>query len=259
MSRKSTRAAEKGMRRFYAEAIDAAQLKQRLTDFLMKHGLGKTAVEGSAFSVQDNASRARTAEETWEVLNRRYTERRRYYHSWGHIAFMLQLLDQFCGSAPADQLPRYPVPLEAAVWFHDAVQFCGSENERLSAELAVQLLRRSGMQIDYVLRAAELIRSTEIPADACRQESDSDTDLLHDLDYAVLGTPENLFLRYEQAVRLEYAHLSDEAYAAGRSRFLRMLQESGIFRTLYFSGQYEEQALHNISMQLERFGKFSGG
>jgi hypothetical protein len=172
------------------------------------------------------------------------------------------------------------------------VQFSGSEDERRSADLAVQQLRRCGMQIDYVLRTAELIRSTELPSAsagsgtkktaydpkeesggmiessgsvgtatgaACGQKPDPDADLLHDLDYAVLGTSEKLFLSYEQTIRLEYAHLSDEAYAAGRSSFLRTLLQKDVFRTEYFKVRYEEQALHNISMQLERFGKYSGG
>jgi len=152
--------------------------------------------------------------------------------------------------------------------------------------------------IPNVLRTAELIRSTELPSAsagsgtkktaydpkeesggmiessgmiesggsvgtatgaACGQKPDPDADLLHDLDYAVLGTSEKLFLSYEQTIRLEYAHLSDEAYAAGRSSFLRTLLQKDVFRTEYFKVRYEEQALHNISMQLERFGKYSGG
>ena len=75
------------------------------------------------------------------------------------------------------------------------------------------------------------------------------------MDRAVLGAPAAAFAAHEAAYRAEYAHLGEDAYAAGRSAELRLLLwRDRIFLTDRYYLEHERRARRNITGLLERLG-----
>ena len=148
----------------------------------------------------------------------------RRYHTLQHLEECLTLTRTWGAAlAPAEQ-----AQLLLAVWFHDAVYNTReSSNERLSAGWAQEALGKLGVTPDASERVARLVLATEhgtpVPA------GDHLTDLLLDIDLAILGAPAARFAEYEAQVREEYGWVDDASYAAGRGKVL------GHFRQLAFS------------------------
>ncbi|WP_157657827.1 N-methyl-D-aspartate receptor NMDAR2C subunit [Burkholderia ubonensis] len=157
----------------------------------------------------------------------------RRYHTLQHLDECLTLTRTWGAAlAPAEQ-----AQLLLAVWFHDAVYNTReSSNERLSAGWALEALGKLGVTPEASERVARLVLATEhrtpVPA------GDHLTDLLLDIDLAILGAPAVRFAEYEAQVREEYGWVEDAAYAAGRGKVLAH------FRQLAFS---EPQTLYRTS------------
>ena len=67
------------------------------------------------------------------------------------------------------------------------------------------------------------------------------------LIYAPLNGPRD----YSQAIRLEYAHVSDEAFREGQEKVMAGFLERPIYRTGWSIGR-EERARENIARELGR-------
>ncbi len=75
----------------------------------------------------------------YEGLVSRYSEPQRHYHNLAHIAECLVEFDS------ARELAKGPVPVELAIWFHDAIYDPNAaDNEERSAELAKQSITQTG-------------------------------------------------------------------------------------------------------------------
>lgn len=183
-------------------------------------------------------------------LQRRHAEPHRTFHRWPRVAAMLAEAEAVVNGI-ADR-PAFIM----AVLFHRAVF-----DRRLpdAAERSVALMRRmlAGTPEATLARAEALVLAV------CRQELPrtddpslrGDAALLLDMDRAVLGAPEAEFDAYEAALRAEYAHLGDDAYAAGRSAELRLLLwRERLFATDRYWLQGERRARRNIERLLERLG-----
>jgi predicted metal-dependent HD superfamily phosphohydrolase len=76
--------------------------------------------------------------------------------------------------------------------------------------------------------------------------------LLISIDLAILGAEPRVYREYAAAVRQEYAHLSDEAWRAGRAAVLeRLLEADPLYPDADFRAQLEEPARRNMESELK--------
>ena len=77
--------------------------------------------------------------------------------------------------------------------------------------------------------------------------TDADAMLIVDIDLSILGQPWARFEEYERGIRREYAHVSDEAFRAGRAKVLRgFLGRPRIYSTDWYQERLEERARENL-------------
>ncbi len=76
-----------------------------------------------------------------------------------------------------------------------------------------------------------------------------------DVDLAILGSDAGRFHESDEQIRLEYAHVPEHEYRAGRRRVLgEFLARPRLYSTDYFYSRYERQARENLSRALARLG-----
>ncbi|SOD66032.1 Predicted metal-dependent phosphohydrolase, HD superfamily [Streptomyces zhaozhouensis] len=177
--------------------------------------------------------------EVGAALLARWREPHRRYHTERHLRFVLDRLDELGGSA-AD-----PVAVELAGWFHDAVYDPrGTDNEERSARLAAAVLPDSARR-DEVVRLVRLTVSHRPPA------GDTNGATLCDADLAVLAGAPAAYAAYAAAVRDEYRHVDDAAFATGRAGVLRgLLAGPRLFHTAYGADHWERPARANLTAEL---------
>jgi predicted metal-dependent HD superfamily phosphohydrolase len=182
-------------------------------------------------------------------LLRRYAEPHRAYHDGTHLAEVLSGV-----ALLADHAADLPVVV-AAAWWHDAVYDVAApagRNEEASAELAAQVLAGwsvdGGVERGRAARVAELVRMTAAHDPA---PDDRDGQVLSDADLAVLASGPQRYRRYVAGVRREYAHVPDDAFAAGRAAVLRdLLAHERLYRTPLGFARWEEAARANLAREL---------
>lgn len=183
----------------------------------------------------------------------RYAEPHRHYHGIDHIEALARLfVDVAAGPGW-----RAPVEVQLAILFHDAIYEPGRpDNEARSAELAIEHL--ADTQIDHA-RIAMMIRATKTH-DQLGDPSDHDLAHFIDADMAIIGTPADIYDRYAEAVRLEFAAIPTKAYQRGRAAFLSHQQaRPTLFHTPYFRARYEAQARANLERELATLGRLHSG
>ena len=183
----------------------------------------------------------------YRALDAAYREPARVYHTTEHLADCLARLDEFREPEAEHD------PVEAAIWFHDAVYDPrSSENESRSAEWAARALGEAGVTASLVRRISALVLLTRHLAPA----SDSAGRLLCDIDLSILGRETAEFDRFERAIRAEYAWVPEPQYRAGRGRVLRgFLQRQPLYQTVPFRIRYEEAARRNLARALARLAE----
>lgn len=137
--------------------------------------------------------------------------------------------------------------MELAIWFHDAIYDTRrSDNEEVSARLAVECLGPLGVTGAVLERIAQLIRWTQH-----HDAEGRDGELLIDIDLGILGQSPEVFERYDAQIRAEYAWVPEEAYRAGRAQVLRsFLDRARIYRTPVFREACEDAARANLRAKL---------
>lgn len=176
-------------------------------------------------------------------LAARYAEPHRHYHTLAHVQALLRWLAHWQG------LVHEPLPITAAIWFHDAVYDPRRrDNEQRSAELARTELGALGWTRDAIARVATLVLATQHhDADA----SDAQAWLFLDLDLSVLAQSAAHYAAYRTAVRAEYAWVDDARYRAGRAKVLRsFLDRAAIYRTPELHAAWEASARANLGDEL---------
>lgn len=169
-------------------------------------------------------------------LTRRYLEPHRHYHGIEHIAQML---------AWGRELVLDDVQV-MAVWFHDAVYDPrSSTNEADSAALAGRLLSAGGWADADIERVQNIVIDTANHAPTCPGSA-----AVLDLDLASLALPWPQFTANTAAIRAEYPHVDEAAFAAGRQKFFTaMLQRQRLFHTAW-GAQREAAARANLQRAL---------
>jgi predicted metal-dependent HD superfamily phosphohydrolase len=173
-----------------------------------------------------------------------YESPSRHYHTLRHIRDCLQELDS-CRSSLKE-----PGIVEAALWFHDAVyDATRHDNEEKSAELASRTLVAAGVSKPVIDHIQSLILGTKHNS----PPADGDACYLVDIDLSILGRSETEFDEYERAIRLEYQHVAEEAFRAGRAAILqKLIERPHIYSTSRFQERYEQPAKENLRRSIER-------
>ncbi len=190
-------------------------------------GLGAHTVDGGLFNQLVGA----------------YSQAHRHYHTLQHLRECLA----HCEAAAS--LAQRPAEVELALWFHDAVyEPQRADNEERSAEWAWRSILAAGCEEEVAQRVQALVLATrghEAPA------HEPDTQLLLDIDLAILGAAPARYAEYARQVRAEYAHLDDEAFRAGRQRVLSsFLGRPRIYATAAFHDALEQRARANMAGEL---------
>lgn len=185
-----------------------------------------------------------TDQETGAALLRSYADDGRAYHNLSHLAACLHWLDEVRPhTGSADEI-------ELALWFHDAVYDPRrSDNEDQSAQWAQQFLHNSGSDAALTERVTALVRVT----DHRRTPQSEDERWIVDIDLTILGSATDVYARYEEAIRQEYAWVPLDVYQAKRSEVLRsFLGRERIYATDYFHTRLDEQARRNLAWAIQR-------
>ena len=171
-----------------------------------------------------------------------YSAPDRHYHNLAHIADCLRR---------ADDVRIFLTDFRAvatALFFHDAVYDpTRSDNEERSADLAENRLRGLREPEPFIATVRDLILDTR----HVTSPATGDGRHVVDIDLAILGAPPAEFDAYEHAIRLEYAHVPDDAFRRGRARILRsFLDRPRIYGTDHFRDLYEAPTRANLARSL---------
>jgi len=175
----------------------------------------------------------------WTQLSTLYTEAHRHYHHLGHITSSL---------AEFDTTGSNHSLIEGAIWFHDVI-YDPKRGDNEAASIAWFLdATSSWLDLEAAAVITRLIEATDFRLPL---SDDPDSRLMVDIDLAILSASPEAYKDYCQAIRQEYAHVSAEAFRAGRAKVMAGFLERPIYRTEWFIGR-EERARENIVRELGR-------
>lgn len=185
------------------------------------------------------------AEELWADLRGRYQADGRFYHNLSHIQHMLSVL------APVKALISDWTAVQWAVWFHDVIYDPrASDNEAQSAAFARQQLVLLGVGEGTITAVEALILATRLGETGA---SHADAAWIQDADLAVLGADRAVYAAYAAAIRQEYGHVPQAAFAHGRGQVLaHFLARPRLYQTDYFFARFEAQARANLDWELKQ-------
>ncbi len=182
--------------------------------------------------------------DTFAALATRYAEAHRYYHTAQHI---LECLAHFDG---ARSLCRHADEVELALWFHDAIYNArAKDNEAQSAQWAVRVMREADIASNAQERVHALIMAT------CHNAlpDTQDSQVLVDIDLAILGADTTRFDQYEDQVRAEYSFVPAFFFRRTRRKILKgFLDRPGIYATAHFKSQLEKKARENLARSMAK-------
>lgn len=178
---------------------------------------------------------------TGEDLLARWREPHRRYHTAGHLAAVLDRLEEL----GAERYAADPPAVVLAAWFHDAVyEPRADDNEERSAALAERLLPAGP-------RRGEVARLVRLTARHDPAPGDTNGAALCDADLAVLAGPPGRYAAYAAAVRQEYAFVPDDTFRAARAAVLtHLLALPALFHTPYGRAHWEPTARRNLHAEL---------
>ncbi|MHA7861509.1 DUF4031 domain-containing protein [Tessaracoccus sp. Y36] len=172
-----------------------------------------------------------------DELLARWQQPDRHYHDVRHLAHVLMALGDLGCTDPVVIL---------AAWFHDAIyDGVPGQDEEASAQLAEDSLAGLLSAAD-VAAVGRLIRMT-----ATHSPGDEREATLSDADLSILGQIPGRYHVYVRDVRLDYAHVDDEAWRQGRSQVLRhLLAKDPLFHTELARDLWESPARANLADEL---------
>ncbi|WP_310529721.1 hypothetical protein [Nocardioides sp.] len=163
------------------------------------------------------------------------------YHDLRHLTEVLDRLDDLDRAGT----PFDTVPVVLAAWFHDAVYDGQPDAEQRSAMLA-----EAALPDPPAAEVARLVRMTEHHQ---AFPDDLNAAALSDADLAILAADPGRYDAYARDVRLEYAHVSDADFRAGRAGVLSdLLTGPSLFRTTQGQALWEARARSNVRAEIEQ-------
>ena len=183
--------------------------------------------------------------DTFNTLVAAYAEKSRHYHTGAHINACLIHFDT------ALHLAQQPSAVELALWFHDAIyKPRSSTNEADSANWCKEFLRQNQALEEVVHKVHRLIMAT------CHNAltTDSDEQLVVDIDLAILGAPKDIYQAFELNIRKEYRWVPGFIFRAKRKQILQqLLQRKRIYHHSFFYDRLETQARDNLDAAIAHF------
>ncbi len=169
-----------------------------------------------------------------------YSEKSRYYHNLEHITSMLSELEEVISDVSS------PDTVLFSIYYHDIIYDPKrKDNEYQSACLCRKVLdatdfKESAVCFQQIIATKDHLLST-----------DSDTNILLDIDLSILGKEKRIYTEYSSQIRKEYAMYPDFLYKPGRKKaLLHLLQSDFIYKTDYFRNKYEDQARKNLEDEI---------
>jgi predicted metal-dependent HD superfamily phosphohydrolase len=189
----------------------------------------------------------------WEALDAGYAESHRAYHTWEHVAGLLEKLSEF-----SDLSTRSDI-IAASVFWHDVVYRTqnqdGSprpdyENVRDSCELFRQytLLNKSDANAVHDLIMAT---ANHLQARAEKQYYagfSGDLDLFLDLDFSSLASPWEEFVENLARIRTEFSWASEVVFCSSQIQILENFAKAdvGLYRRAETSEKWRDAARANL-------------
>lgn len=208
--------------------------------------LGK--VFAQHFTAINSAVESEKVNNLWQDIAIRYNEAQRAYHSLQHIE---QLFAQF---KQIKHILNEPHIIALALFYHDVIYApTRSDNELKSAEYAVETLRPylSAAQCQHIY-ALIIMTANHRLAECSSAQKNFDAAYLLDMDLSILGASWSEYEQYAQAVRQEYAHVSNIDYRVGRIAVLtELLAHPKLYLTDYYYDRLEKQARQNIKREIK--------
>jgi predicted metal-dependent HD superfamily phosphohydrolase len=189
-------------------------------------------------------------QDVFEELIRAYSSADRFYHNLTHIEDCLSIFDQ------TQFLAVHPEEIELAIWFHDAVYDTSrNDNEQKSAEWAKSVIIQSGLDNSIAERVVRSIIATRHNT----QISNKDAQLMVDVDLSILGREPDVFWRYEENIRKEYAWVPENVFRQKRIEILRgFLDRQYIYYHENYRELFEEKARANLQQAIARLSGVTG-
>ncbi|AZA86504.1 hypothetical protein EG349_06735 [Chryseobacterium shandongense] len=182
-------------------------------------------------------------ENLWTEVERKYSEKGRYYHNFEHLESMFLELDDVTA-----YIHDYNA-IAFSVFYHDVIYNASSKsNEEKSQRFAEKHLQQIGARPELIEKISQQIIATKFH----QKSKDPDINYLLDADLSILGKETEKYKDYTQKIRKEYAIYPDFLYNPGRKKVLQhFLESESIFKTAYFQEKYEKQARKNILSEIE--------
>lgn len=200
------------------------------SDFWL-HFWRKIAPSGSGINFRDS-------------LIERYSEAHRTYHTTQHINECLNLFKEH------QSLAEHPEEVFFAIFYHDAIyEPSAHNNEKSSADLAIQDFKSSKIPPRKIFRIADLILATQHPS----RPITIDQQLIIDIDLSILGATGERFMAYEQQIRQEYYFVPEIIFNDKRRAILKsFLDRPAIYNTPQFMEALESQARSNLTSAISQ-------
>ena len=182
----------------------------------------------------------------FRALADKYAETHRKYHTLGHIDFCLEIFDRF------RRLAKDPGAVEIAVFYHDAVYDIGvpsRQNEERSADMAAQVMGGWNLPLPLISQVTRIILATTHD----RIVTDSDEQLMVDIDLAGLGGSWPVFLQNHQDVRQEYAQVPEALFREKNGEILqRFFDRTPLYYHPAIEARHGVPAKENLARWLTR-------
>lgn len=171
----------------------------------------------------------------------RWTEAGRHYHDVRHLVHCLGALEELTDGTPAR-------PVLLAAWFHDAVyEGVAGADEEESARLAETLLPDAVGAAE----ASEVARLVRLTTGHAPDLADTAGCQLSDADLSILAVGEGRYHVYLRDVRLDYDHVPETLFRAGRRAVVAsLLATEPLFRTHRGHDLWEDAARTNLEAEL---------
>lgn len=184
------------------------------------------------------------AQKAFSILVEAYSSSDRYYHTLKHIYHVLKIIDNL------QAYTKNLATVQLAAWFHDVIYDTKAQNnEEKSADYACQLLSSLGIPFSNITAVTCLIINTKNHQAAA---DDFDSQVLLDADLAILAANPVYYREYANAIRQEYAWVSEAEYIVGRKQVLeRFLQRQRIYFTTLMFEVAEKAARCNLNAEIQ--------
>jgi predicted metal-dependent HD superfamily phosphohydrolase len=174
----------------------------------------------------------------------KYLENHRAYHNLSHIKALLFYAENYKKKFADFE------SVQLTIWFHDVIYNTKRfDNESESAKIAVEFLNELNVTKDKIEKIEQMITAT---AKHDSNGLDFDGKLFLDLDLAILGQNENVYLNYSKAIRKEYSFVPWFLYKRSRRKILEnFLQREIIYFTEEIRQDFETQARLNLANEIK--------